>query len=409
MYEPRNVFSLDGYANYKNNFKKYRRNPSGYSKNAPMMDAIVVPHSRDASSIERSALLASEANIPLVSLSSHNADFRKVAEFLEGMQEYAPLTYYAVNFPDGFEIPNSDIRAQDEIPPFAIKPESFDLPQKRDAGLFLGERILFLDDDLDIIRRLMGLKAIAAALEGQAIAGPICNPSMPDRSVIQHGKLAILKYHLSARNYSSMRGVSSGQVSGNSMAVDTNLLDGHFVRRIYNEDVILDDPNRRARMSSVAEGRYSQDVYDPYKPIRAAEEEFGDNFLDGLTAAPDDETLLSKRHWQRQLDERMQDYDWSLSNLGARRNGKYANYLVVAGDPNYFDPMPKEQQEKIGNALRAGCEVLELLGTENFINYKRVWDEDRARWNKMKRAQPKRNIKQGLGYLGLNEYLTNAA
>lgn len=406
MYKPRNVFSLDGYISYKNHHKKYRPN---YHKSGPMMDAIVVPHAREASSIERSALLASEANIPLVSLSSHKADFREVAEFLEGMQEYAPLTYYAVNFPDGFEIPNSDIRAQEEIPPFAIKPESFDLPQKRDAGLFLGERILYLDDDLDIVRRLMGLKAIAAALEERAIAGPSCNPTMPDRSVIQHSKLALLKYHMNARNYSIAHGASSGQLSGNSMAVNTSLLDGHFVRRIYNEDLILDDPNRRARMSSVAPARYTQDVYDPYNPIRAAEEEFGDNFLDGLTATDDDETLLSKRHWQRQLDSRMAEYDWSLSNLGASRNGNYANYMVVAGDPNYFEPMPKEQQEKIGNALRAGCEILIQLESKDFVNYKRAWDEDRARWNKMKRAQPKRDIKQGLGYLGLNEYITNAA
>lgn len=406
MYKPRNVFSLDGHISYKNHHKKYRPN---YHKSGPMMDAIVVPHGREASSIERSALLASAAGIPLVSLSSHNADFRQVAEFLEGMQQDTPLTYYAVNFHDGFEIPNSDIRAQEEIPPFATKPESFDLPQKRDAGLFLGERILYLDDDLDIVRRLMGLKAIAAALEERAIAGPSCNPTMPDRSVIQHSKLALLKYHMNARNYSIVHGVSSGQLSGNSMAVNTSLLDGHFVRRIYNEDLILDDPNRRARMSSVAPARYTQDVYDPYNPIRAAEEEFGDNFLDGLTATDDDETLLSKRHWQRQLDSRMAEYDWSLSNLGASRNGKYANYMVVAGDPNYFEPMPKEQQEKIGNALRAGCEILIQLESKDFVNYKRAWDEDRARWNKMKRAQPKRDIKQGLGYLGLNEYITNAA
>jgi hypothetical protein len=415
MIMEKKYFSFNGYNSYKNHHSKFGQDilpPDGY------VDAILVPQGRPAPAINRPARLAGRAETTLISLTSHDAVAKEVAEYIEGMGSGRPPISYAVDIPDGFEIPGVKLTAQEEIPGPGRKSKKFNLPEKRNAGLVIGkmtdmESLMYHDDDLYI--SLIALISVSQMLYRRHIAG-LKNGGKEDRSVLQHGKLELIRHHTLRHLQDLYAGEKSGQASGNSMVVNPQKVDGMFPPGIYNEDTIFVHPSLEAGVSALTpDAKYLQDDYDPFQPKRAAEEEFGDIFADGLYTYADrwngQDPLHSSKFWQSEIESRRREYEWQLDSLGAWRSPKiFGRADMTDYDPHYYDPMPEEKQIKIGEALKAGLAINLTLNGQDFTNYMHAWEEDRRRWNAMMEKLPdKQTIKQALSYLALDDYFTNVA
>lgn len=402
------VFSMDGFKQYDDRLDGFRHDVA----RSRVVDAIIVPQGRSAPAIGRAALLARKADATLISLCSHDANAKEVGEYLEGLKGQAPLRWYAVDMPEGYRLPNAKLRAQETIPLLGRKGEDFNLPQKRNVGLAIGkmlnsEKIFFHDDDLRL--SIASLEAVMKVLYKKRTAGLQCN-GMPDRSVIQHAKLRLLKYHMAGRHYSTYEIVKSGQVSGNSLAVNPQTADGMNPEGIYNEDIIYAYPDYTIGLSGMARDHaYVQDIYNPYQAKRAAEEEFGDIFADGLYRNNSDHDLFyDPEYWQNQIEFRHSEHEWLMKNVGATRNGRYFSYLS-RNISEFYQPMPEEDQEEIKSVLMAGLAVRETLQGEDFVDYMYAWEDDRRAWNAMRDNLPTPlTVDEALAHLALNSYVTNA-
>jgi len=412
-----NIHDMQAYPDYQDMFNDGPTPPFTNSR----IDAIIVPQARSALHILGPAWLAYESDTVLMSMCSHETNAAEVGDILGSLKEWSPPVWYAVDIPPGYEIPGVKLRAQEEIPPQARKDEDFNLPEIRDSGLVTGKMIgsngIFYHDDDERVER-DGFEGARALLNGNDVAALKCAdyPNMADRSGIQHGKRETLYYHLSERWYEESRGVASGQGSGAALAVNPQIVDGHFVRGIYNEDTIFMHP-------SVVKGRagltplhfYFQNHYNPFQPERTAQEEFGDLVHDGLykSLRPKRggvEVLYTQKYWQAEIESRRREYDKLLSSIEARRNPYYFDYSdrTLGKDSYFFDPMPEAKQAELRTALLAGLAINETLNGKDFVNYIRVWDEDRKRWNKMMSNLPQgRTIKQALAHLGLTSCVSN--
>lgn len=417
------VFTLDGYVPYPERRGQFGRKlilPPDHTEVNEHVGAILVPQGRPAHRIREAAQLAYQADTALISMSSHDADYREVAEYLKGMGEKAPPIWYAVNVPPGWQIPGFTPRAPELIPPQARKPDTYNLPPKRNAGLALGEiaglESLFFQDD-DIKASLIALQSLMRMLHGRRLAS-LENEGFEDRDITQHAKRDILRYHVSGLWYSMLKGPKCGQGSGNSTVVNPQTIDGMFPDATYNEDLELFLRNLKNDQAGLSSEYYIQAKHDPFRdPQRAVEEVWGDLITDGIHALDgyfENPEAYSKDYWEEVIDARTREYKWLIKSVGARRNDQYMNRFAFprSDDPGYrafFDPMPEEQRTKMRNSLMAGQAINDSLSGGEIAAYLPVLEEDQQQWNSIRRDFPRGDIRDGLAHLSLDAYITNAA
>lgn len=400
-------------------------------------DAIIVPQGRPEEHIIRAARLAGKIGSTLISLCSHRADVGDVANFIGKMPD-GPASWYAVDVPPGYSIPDVDLVSDKEIPDFARKPETWNLSDKRNVGLAIGkmigaERIFFLDDDIDMSADTLLSVALALQDNGNVqnyISGPKCG-GYSDNSAFIHVKAALEEFHMPTQRF-EYRGrgknnflipgktVTTGMLSGNSLAVNPMKVLEHFPRQIYNEDWLMMYYVLKSKHAFLAPNcECSQDAYDPFRPGRAREEEFGEIVALGLyedmrTYRPQDTSALVKRDfsdprsWDVMIRERKDENLEMMEAIGAERDLKY-----FEDHPEFAPPFPsltmyEDHQETLKNTLREGLEVAELMNGNMIVDYLRAWREDQARWVKMTERLPKaETIKMALSRLALDTYISN--
>jgi len=382
-------------------------------------DALIVPQGRSAEHIARAAHLARQASSTLISLCSHEAKVDEVASFLDNMPD-GPKSWYAVGVPQGYSIPGVDLTAHKEIPDLAHLPEDWNISDKRNIGLAIAkiidaERILFLDDDMAITAAALSLAGLTLYLKD--ISGLECK-EYPDNSAFMHVKAVIESYGLSLGEYSG-RGqrsrhpkqtVRTGMLSGNSLAVNPRNVDEHFPK-IYNEDWLMMYKYIQNGKASVAPAESRQDSYDPFKPERARQEEFGDIVGPGLykNLGQADKSGIGRTlsYWDQTIKERRDESFEMLEAIGAKHIKDYWPTLHSFLPPEVV-AMPADEQALYRSTLEAGLEVSEQLNGNIIVDYIRAWREDQGRWAKMTEQLPRtKTIKQALSRLALDVYISN--
>lgn len=421
---PEKTFTLEGFPTYPDRHDQFGRDykftvSTIHPSPAKPIELIVVPQGRGPEHIKRAATLAHLADAALISMCSHNADFREVAKFLESMGDKAPRRWYAVDVPPGYNPTGLNLTAQNKIPLPARKEKGFNLAQKRNAAHAVGimaeiEAMLAHDDDLLI--PLASLYSLQNMLYKRRIAG-LENGGGRDRSVNQHANYDILQYHVSALLRSCIQGPPCGQLSGNSFAFNPQTAEGLNPNGIYNEDLRFVRRNMHNNQAGFAPKKYFQDEYDPYaNPDRARREVFGDIFADGLHNQLamhyyDPDVVYLKEYWDEMKNERWKQDVKQIKSIGQRRNPEYANYMAVWGDEDtYFNPMPAEQAVPMRNALMADLEVTEALEGRDFVEYYHADDEDFVEGERWKASLPvEKNLGNALARIGLTSFATNVA
>jgi hypothetical protein len=362
-------------------------------------DLIIVPQGRSPESIERAAHLAGAVGSTLLSLCSHEAEADKVAGVLSNMKN-GPFSWYAVDVPPGYAMPDFSLTAQQQIPDLCAKDPGWNLSDKRNIGMAIGRmigarRIFFHDDDLLVTAD--ALHQVGLMLHQRNIAGLKCG-GFPDKSVLMHAKSEILAFQANDtdRTVGSGRGsvrVTAGQISANSMGVDPSRVVDHFPI-IYNEDWLFAYQSIQQGLAGVARAIYKQDRYDPFTNKRIRGEEFGDLVIDGLYNRLNDQVrgkpigdLTDTAYWQATIEARRRQYEALIRAVPARRNPEYLPYLMQR-NPDYLVTMPEERQAVLQAVLAAGLEVNEALHGDQFVDYMYAWGDDQANWKRMIKGLP---------------------
>jgi hypothetical protein len=391
---------------------------------------IVVPQGRSAEHILPAAQLAHESQTPLLTLCSHDANATDVARVLSTMHN-APTYWCAVDVPPGYRLPDVELTADQAIPEQCRKNEDWNLSDKRNIGLVLGEKtraqqIFFIDDDVKKISKA-ALRRAEAALFLRQVVGFGCK-GFPDKSVIMHAKEDILEFHHAPAQYRSS--LKAGSLSGNSSGVSLEHGTPYFPRGIYNEDWIFMSHAVATERAVMIPEYYYQDEYNPYDAKRAQQEEFGDLVADGIYGlmkidGNNLDLLGQPEYWQSVIGARRTQYELLLKAIKARRNPVYLGDLFSDEEKNAL--MSVEAQNRLSIPLMAGMAINETLKANDFITYLHAWGEDSKRWRYMfeklkfsnalwgrdrfergvKNPYDRRPIKEALGDLSLTSYATN--
>jgi hypothetical protein len=332
------------------------------------LDAIVVPASRPAESLETVIDIAKQTGAELVVLCSFRADPSQVQLLLDEKRlakatvVEVPLDYDHWRFDFDTTRWVREGRGKNVC---AVR--NSDLSSKRNIGLALAhmlgwKRIFFMDDDI----REIGAEAILGTVSLLGANGPggdryrsasMAVKAFPDNSVVCHARREIGEYQ-------------DVFVSGSMLAVDTNA-PFDFFPDIYNEDWLFF--YRDAAMERLASSGFQarQLPYDPFvDPLRAVAQEFGDLIAEGLYA------LLH-------------------SNLGAESaDGEY--WRMFLGDRNRIldeilgnlDKAVAEKRDEMGAAIGAARATLRDITPDMCVHYIDAWRHDLDRWGKRLETLP---------------------
>ncbi|MCY1139775.1 hypothetical protein OWR29_17375 [Actinoplanes sp. Pm04-4] len=311
------------------------------------VDAIIVPAARPAGSLNHATRLAAELGCPLLVLCSLDAKPEDVLAHTAG----AGVAVFAVESPPKSNVPVLETKG--------LLPEDLrrrtDTPGKRNFGLALAwmagwERVLFLDDDIDI-RDASEVRRAAALLDEYEVVG-LDNVGFPDNSVVCHA-------HRDT-------GGEQGTFIGSGAMLFRRSRATSFFATIYNEDwFFLLDPDGLARCAVY--GTFSQARFDPYAvKNRAATEEFGDCLAEGLFSLLDD---------GRSLDEAATTHFWEafLADRGQFIAGVLSRLETTPGISVF-------RRMQMAEALHAARTSLHQFTAEECVGYLKTWQVDRQMW-----------------------------
>lgn len=229
------------------------------------VDAIIVPTVRPLHFLEEAARAARFLGCPLVTLHSPGRPSASEADDYFGRS----LGLIAIDVPESAQL-RLPVLETSRLLADTIFGRRTDVSTKRNLALVLSHmmrwrRVVFLDDDIRVpnpadLSRAVSLLGTHTAV-GLRIGG------FPDNSVVCH----------------AFRAVGGGQgtfIGGGALAVDVKR-NRSFFPNVYNEDwfFLLDAGKRLQSVATV--GQVIQEEYDPYRPGRAREEEFGDVLAEG--------------------------------------------------------------------------------------------------------------------------------
>jgi hypothetical protein len=312
------------------------------------VDAIIVPAARPAGRLTHATRLAAELGCPLLVLCSLEATPADVLALTAG----AGVEVFAVESPPTSRVPVLETRRLLAESP--LKRQT-DTPGKRNFGLALAwmagwERVLFLDDDIDI-RDASEVRRAAALLDEYEVVG-LDNVGFPDNSVVCHA-------HRDT-------GGDQGTFIGSGAMLFRRSRATSFFATIYNEDwFFLLDPDGLARCAVY--GTFSQARFDPYAvKNRAATEEFGDCLAEGLFSLLDD---------GRSLDEAATTQFWAAFRADRER--------FIAGVLARLESTPAIsvfRRMQMAEALHAARASLHQFTPEECVAYLKTWQQDKQTW-----------------------------
>jgi hypothetical protein len=318
------------------------------------LDAIIVPGSRPAPSLDHAVTLARAADCWLLILCSQRLHGWEVKEFLA---ERAFRKAIVIDLPPGYshellEFP--ELRSvSKELPPeygFYVT----DLSMKRNIGLVLAKmlgwrRVFFLDDDIRDIA-YPDLQATVGML-GSFPAVGMWVTDFPDNSIVCHANR-------------QTEGSQDVFVSGAALAVECDAGIGFFPD-IYNEDWLFffdDASNRRLANSGK---KATQLIYYPFANAkRAAWQEFGDVLAEGL---------YSLLHLGLSVADATPGY-WA-SFLQARRS--FLNDILTRSQN--ADPAIRGEMVE---SVEAALECLGQIKPELCARYVQSWQTDLRDWKR---------------------------
>lgn len=337
------------------------------------LDAIIVPGSRPAPSLDQAVTLARAAGCWLLILCSQRLNGSQVKEFLA---ERAFRKAIVVELPPGYshellEFP--ELRSvSKELPPecgFYVT----DLSMKRNIGLVLAKmlgwrRVFFLDDDIRDIA-YPDLQATVGML-GSFPAVGMWVTDFPDNSIVCHANRVT-------------EGPQDVFVSGAALAVDCDASIGFFPD-IYNEDWLFffdDASNGRLANSRL---KATQLTYYPFaNEKRAAWQEFGDVLAEGL---------YSLLHLGLKVQDATPEY-WA-SFLKARRSFLEA---ILARSENANTEIRGEMVASVKSAL----ECLDVIRPGLCARYIDAWRVDLRDWKWRMAGITKVSLEEALLRMGL--------
>ncbi|MBL8121199.1 hypothetical protein JNM87_00415 [Candidatus Saccharibacteria bacterium] len=381
------------------------------------LEAIVVPSARGASHLEYSAQRALHSNLPLVVMCSGDTDHEQAAKFLSDVRPAKPwkqprLQYYAVQLPPGYSHELFDFTAQNIIPDDLKNPS--DLALKRNIAACLLERFFNMDDDMYVTKE--ALDAVGSLMAANAVVG-LKSVGMVDKSVIHH---ALDQAKLFLRHGKVTR--RSQNISGNSMAINTQQHVSHNPLEIYNEDwlmlwyVLRNSPGK----THVADGEAIQKQFDPFaQPDRPRREEFGDTMVEGLyrhrTQKLPQEMLYGKSYWQETIRLRRELAQLVLNafNRPATEIGTSYMNSDIQANPEKWIAYRRMAYIMVEGALEKILAYNALIDPELCTTYIRQLDEDQQKWDERYRRWRDKyftpgNIMANLSSLGLSEFVLSS-
>jgi TIR domain len=318
------------------------------------LDAIIVPGSRPAGSLDHAITLARAGNCWLLILCSQQLHGRDVKEFLTQRSFRKAIV---IDLPPGYSHELLDfpsLRTAEQGLPSACQFYTTDVSLKRNMGLILAkmlgwQRVFFLDDEIRDIA-YPDLQATVDMLGSYSAVGMRVT-DFPDNSIVCHANRATA-------------GPQDVFVSGAALAVDCGTNMGFFPD-VYNEDWLFffDDVSNGRLASSHASA--TQLAYYPFAdPRRAAWQEFGDVLAEGL---------YSLLHLGRNVQHATPGY-WAHF-LEARRSFLEAILArSLKADPDIRDELVKS----VESALRC----LGQINPEVCARYVQAWRADLRLWKR---------------------------
>lgn len=230
------------------------------------LNGIVVSAARPAAYSASALRLGADLGVPVVLLCSHKANPNDAVALAETIGNVEAVVI--------------DLSAESDVGLPRFRTSAFrqarqgalgDLSRKRNLGLLLGKlagwrSLLFLDDDIYGWDLAKVDHAVTALDRHTAVGMPAL--SYPDNSIVCHAHRLV-------------EPTQDVFVSGSALIVDVQRADTFFPE-IYNEDWLFLAPYvEQGRVGAV--GSVTQLRYDPFaKPMRAADQEFGDVLAEGL-------------------------------------------------------------------------------------------------------------------------------
>jgi hypothetical protein len=341
------------------------------------VDAIVVPTYRPPEFIQAAAALARELNCPLLALCSDRARSREVAERM------SPAA--------GFAVEVSSVREKD-WPRLATvswqpgRPETYlDRARKRNAGLMVARMmgwstVLFLDDDVTDLR----------ADHFRAAAGHLGRSGMrliawrarrfPDNSVASHALRAC-------------GGRQEVFIGAGTYLVDCEGRLPYFPAT-FNEDWLFFHGFLRTGQVGFA-GEVKQDRFNPFDPLRASQEEFGDVMGEALFGLIHQGRSLAAAclppFWAEVIEERREMHAFTEKRLWERRDRATT-----------WDGWDVAQ---VMRCVMASREALDGIRPEDLAEFTSAWRHDLYRWNAVLPRLPRfTRITDALSWIGLREF-----
>ena len=340
---------------------------------ARTLDAIVVPASRPALSLDHAITLARAARSRLLILCSRQAHAADVSKLLAARSFTQAVV---LDLPNGYShrllrFTTSQLTHIGSPRRYAVRKS--DLSVKRNIGLMLArmlgwESIFFMDDDIRDVDSADLSRTIAMLGTYNTVGMRVA--SFPDNSVVCHAH----------RRTGAFQDVS---VSGSALAVDcTAPID--FFPEIYNEDWFFCYRDAAARKLGCSELNATQLRYDPFAdPRRAASEEFGDVLAEGLYA------LLHQG-----ADAREATRDYWIQFLDARR-------VFLEAIIKRSEVVERPLRKNLIAAVKAAQDVAARINPEMCESYVKHWQQDRRRWHKRLREIPRESsVAAALEFLG---------
>jgi len=338
------------------------------------LDAIIVPGSRPAPSLDQAVTLAKAAGCWLLILCSQRLQGSEVKDFLAERSFYKGIV---IDLPADYSHDLLKFRVlgsvSKELPP-ECHFYATDLSMKRNIGLVLAKmlgwrRVFFLDDDIRDVT-YPDLQATVNMLGSYPAVG-MWVTEFPDNSIVCHANR-------------QTAGSQDVFVSGAALAVDCTA-DIGFFPDIYNEDwLFFFDDASKGRLAN-SRLKVTQLTYYPFaNEKRAAWQEFGDVLAEGL---------YSLLHLGLSVEEATPVY-WA-SFLNARRSFLEA---ILARSQNANPEIRGEMIASVESAL--GC--LDQVSPEVCARFVVAWREDLRNWkSRMAKIVKAASPEKALAELGL--------
>jgi hypothetical protein len=327
------------------------------------LDAVIVPASSTASSLQPTIDLAAATDVPLVVLCSKRTKAAQVAQRVLNTPRARALI---IPVPDAWTHPAIPRRTSSAAFKRASAHRLSDLSAKRNLGLLLARlrgwnKIAFVDDDI----RFLGnrdMTQLAGQLDEYRVAGMVV-PRFPDNSVVCH-----------ARRLAGQ--AQDVFVTGAVLGVHCNSLPPSFFPDIYNEDWFFFAEEAAARRLPCV-GKAMQTEYDPFAtPDRARREEFGDLLAEGLYALmgqrnsslPFDDHVRSAtgEYWRRFIEARHEAITETMAMLRDLVNRDSDNHTLSSALIS----------------LAAAENQLTRITPDLCVSFLREWRDDVRDWQK---------------------------